>query len=340
MKIVIRALVLLLIVSAMVLVSCEEPLDQAQPIAEIIETTPKQSVVFIAGFDEGDNTYYANAKAHFENQNLKIVDSLFSAEEIITWLNTHHNYKEYEQIHIVSHSNPWRGMSMKVTKDGQRITTEALAEETLPKLQAPITENTQVIFHSCGLGENMPLLRELKKVFSTDAAPQVMASPYFNVFGGKYAGHYLAKPYYGFYPTAESPGPYALAKEFKETYPDVSINWFEALKIRQEQQAGAVYTYKFNIPVTWEFTFDDPEQLPQLKNRDDIMDWISEDEEIALALHQLNIPIEKYRWRSSVSGNTLTIKGKTTVLCVMQPVMQKDEYRVASIEDTQLYRLL
>ncbi|MEL0650435.1 hypothetical protein V6246_03315 [Algibacter sp. TI.3.09] len=310
-----------------------------------IEFTEKtESIVFIAGFDEGDNTYYTNAKHYFEAQDIQVVDHLFSIEEIISFLNETAS-KTYDKIYIVSHSNPWLGMSLKTTKNGERITVETLSESknNMPVLKSGVNNTTQIVFHSCGLGANKALLQALKQVFTTVESPKIIASSYFNVFGGKYAGHYLAKPYYGYYPTAESPGPAALSKDFKASYPQTKIDWFTALKTRKETGLGGIYSYKFNIPVEWEFTFNNKSEIPKLSDRDAIMDWISESSEMATILYNLNIPIEKYRWKSEIRGNKLLIKGKTTVLCVLQPILQKDdatEYRNTAINDTSLYQTI
>lgn len=340
----------IILVSIFQMFGCKEPSQEVEiqkksSISQIVET--EQSIVFIAGFDEGENTYYGNAKKYFKNKNMKIVENLFSLEEIILWLNKNHDYKNYNEIHIVSHSNAWRGMSLKTTKKGERITAVTLMnvkkEGAIPKLQNYITNSTKLIFHSCGLGENQELLQELKAIFTTEQSPLVYASSFFNVFGGKYAAHYLAKPFYGYYPTAESLGLKAISKEFETQYPNENIDWLTALKTRQEGTVGEVYTYKFNIPVDWEFTFDNENEIPDLQNRDQIMDWIAEDDEMAMTIFKLGIPIEKYRWRASVENNKLLIKGKTTVLCVMKPIMHtndQNEYRLASLTDKELYRIL
>lgn len=340
----------IILVSIFQMFGCKESsheieIQEKNSVSQIVKT--EQSIVFIAGFDEGENTYYGNAKKHFENKNMKIIENLFSLEEIILWLNKNHDYKNYDEIHIVSHSNAWRGMSLKTTKKGERITVTTLInvkkEGAIPKLQNYITNNTKLVFHSCGLGENQELLQELKTIFTTGQSPVVYASSFFNIFGGKYAAHYLAKPFYGYYPTAESSGLKAISKEFESQYPNENIDWLTALKTRQEGTVGEVYTYKFNIPVNWEFTFDDENEIPDLRNRDQIMDWIAEDDEMAMTIFKLGIPIEKYRWRASVENNKLLIKGKTTVLCVMKPIMHtndQNEYRLASLTDKELYRIL
>ncbi|MEK6155438.1 hypothetical protein WIW50_19430 [Flavobacteriaceae bacterium 3-367] len=310
--------------------------------------TTEESVAFITGFDEGDTTYYAKAREYFETRNIPVITHLFSLEEIVLWLNQNSNkQKRFDEIHIVSHGNPWLGMSLKTNKFGERTSVKtlgsALATGKIPKVRNTITACTKIIFHSCGLGENRALMQELKQVFTAEEAPKVYASSFFNIFGGKYAAHYLAKPYYGYYPTAESPGPRALSETFKANYPHVDIDWFTALKTRQEHRFGKAYSYKFNIPVDWEFTFDAGTEISGFETREVLMDWLVENEAVAEALFQLGIPIEKYRWKSFVEGRILYVKGKTTVLCIMQPVMEvKDpsEYRTLHLNDTELYQIL
>jgi hypothetical protein len=285
------------------------------------------TIVFIAGFDEGDSAYYAQASSYFKNKNLKVVEGLYSLEEIIAWLNAYEN--KLTEIHIVSHSNPWRGMALQTKQEGPRITQEtlqqALAERQWPKAPENMDENTHIIFHSCGLGNNTPLLSLLQKVFSNSKTPQVLASPYFNVFGGKYAAHYIARPYYVFYPTAHSPGPLALAQEMRTSYPNKKIDWFTALKTREETTIGTPYSYRFNIPVTWQFEFETVSDIPSLEAKNDIKAFIQEDPAIMEAMAALEIPIDTFRWQTKVRGNILTIHGKTTVLSVLEPVMNEQD---------------
>ncbi len=265
------------------IIGCQKPFplttETAFGLPFKVEET-KESVVFIAGYDEGDNAYYTNANRYFEGTGMQVIDTLFSIDAIIGWLNTNTEVQtEWDEIHIVSHSNAWSGMSLKTTKSGERITLKTLRDaksgHTISKVREGITGDTKLIFHSCGLGENAALLQELKLTFTAVRAPTIYATTFFNLFGGKFAEHYLAKPYYGFYPTAESPGPLQLSKEFKAAYPDTQIDWMTALKTRREASLGEAYTHKFNIPVDWEFRFEKIGDIPKLEDSDALMDWIS-----------------------------------------------------------------
>ncbi|CAN0588893.1 unnamed protein product [Ectocarpus sp. 12 AP-2014] len=333
------------------LVGCKQSFPQVSETALVMPTISEiasKSVVFIAGFDEGDNTYYGNAKTFYEAKGMTVVDTLFSLKELLGWLN--HNSDShviYDEIHIVTHSNPWLGMSLQTTPTGERITLKTLQQagqkSELPKPTKTINQQTKIIFHSCGLGQNRPLLQALKTVFTAEEAPKVYASVFFNIYGGKFAPHYLAKPYYNFYPTAQSEGPAALATEFKQRYDSTDIDWRTAIGNREETRIGQSYSYKFNIPVDWAITFENEKAIPELKDRDAIMDFVSESPEMAEALYRLNIPLEKYRWKSKIQGNMLIIKGKTTVLCVLEPILDsedRNEYRQIDDTDAFLYQIL
>ncbi len=332
-----------------VVLGCKKPFSQQPKAALALPvqlSKTETSIAFITGQDTGENTYYSNAKRHFEAQNTPVITQLSSINEIITYLNQSQS-KSYTYIHIVSHSNPWLGMALKTTKEGLRINTtsllEALEQQDIAALTHGVNANTKIIFHSCGLAQNTQLLQSLKQAFATQTPPQLIASSYFNVFGGKYASHYLAKPYYGYYPTAESPGPRALAEAFKSNYPNTAIDWFTAIKTRQESSFGNVYSYTFNVPINWEFTFKTKQEIPQLKDKEAIMDWVVNLPEMAKTLHDLNIPISQYRWRQRTKGHTLYIQGKATVLCVLQPILEPNdpsEYKIISFDDKTLYNTL
>ncbi len=348
-----KIIITLVIASLALLVSCEKVSVSEDIVAEIITaeesikqneegiTSPK-SIVFIAGFDEDDNTYYANATAHFKQQKYHVIEGLRSLDEILKWLSTQQGLS-YNEIHIVSHSNPWRGMSLQTKKEGERITDESLSAYLINNKKRTITgisKDTKIVFHSCGLGTNTALLKKLESAFSSQAKPIVIASPYFNVFGGKYAAHYLAKPYYVFYPTGQSKGPLALSQEIAATYPEKNINWQEALTTREEPALGKVYSYRFNIPVTWEIEFATAAEIPSLETPDAIMDFIAEDEAMATTLFKMNIPLEKYRWKVRVKGKVLKISGKTTALCVLKPVMNLTDagnYATLDVLDKKIY---
>lgn len=306
--------------------------------------TLNNSIVFIAGYDKSDNQYYNNARAYFKQKNYKIIEDAYSLEEIILWLNNNENDVFFSEIHIVNHSNPWRGMSLKTEKNGLRITTktlqEALKNKQLPKLHKKGIKHTNITFHSCGLGNNVNLLKVLKTALSSNESPTIIASPYFNVFDKTFNNHYLAKPFYVFYPTSKSPGKTDLSKEIAKKYPnEKKINWSKSLNNKTENYVGEPYSYQFNIPIKWEFDFNNSfEKMPTFKNNDSVIDWILNKEQICKELLNLKIPIEKYRWNYKVKNNKLIILGKTTVICVLKPLTVKNiKYALTNTNNTSLY---
>lgn len=303
---------------------------ETSEIAEkkVVELSPRSPIVFIAGYDKGDNQFYNSARTYFKAKNYQIIEDAYSLEEILNWMNSNATKHPYGEVHIVNHSNPWRGMSLETVVKGERITAETLRKNitqgTLPVLKDVVTPETKVIFHSCGLGLNTELMNTLKDAFVGDEVPQVIASPYYNVFGGDFSAHYLAQPYYVFYPTAQSPGKTDLSKEIAKKYPkEKEIDWFEAITNERERYVGEPYYFQFNIPVQWEIDFQNSDtEIPSFESKEALMDWISENEELSLELLKFNIPVEKFRWNWKVKNSKLIIKGKTTVVCVLKPLIK------------------
>ncbi|MGB1042592.1 MAG: hypothetical protein ACPGU6_04295 [Tenacibaculum sp.] len=289
---------------------------------------PRKPIVFIAGYNKQNSKFYDSARVYFKEKNYQIINDGYSLEEIITWMNTNATKNPYGDIHIVNYSNPFKGMNLETVVNGDKVNTTSLKynidKQTLPRLKGAINPNTKIVLHSNGLGQNIALLENLKKVFSTDETPQIIASPYFNVFGGEFSNHYLAKPYYVFYPTAHSPGKVDLSKEIAKKYPEEKeIDWFDALTNERERYVGEAYTKQFNIPIKWEIDYSDSDnEIPTFVMQEEIMDFIANDEDLMDDLSEINIPVEKFRWSYKIKNDKLIIKGRSSVLCVLKPIIK------------------
>ncbi|QVY66798.1 hypothetical protein [Polaribacter sp. Q13] len=288
----------------------------------------RKPIVFIAGFDKGNETYYSNARNYFQEKGIKIIDGQYSLEEIIVWLNKNANANPYGDVHIVNKSNPYKGMNLETIVKGDKITTETLrrsiTQGTLPTLKNVVNKETKIVFHASGLVENTELLKTLKDAFSAPTLPKVIASPYYTVFSGKFSNYYLAQPYYVFYPTAHSPGKIDLSKEIARKYPEEKeIIWYDALNNEEERYVGEAYTTQFSIPIKWEFGFHNTDdEMPIFTSQEEVMDWIELHEELMVEINKHNIPLEKYRWNWSTKNSTLIIRGRTTGLVVLKPLIK------------------
>lgn len=295
---------------------------------EVKEITYQKPIVFIAGFDKGNETFYSDARTYFNEKGLKVIDGQYSLEEIILWLNKNGTQNLYSEIHIVNKSNPYKGMNLETVVRGDKITAESLrrsiTQGTLPNLKNVVNSNTKIIFHASGLIENKELIQTLKDAFHASENPKVLASPYHTIFGGKFSEHYLAQPYYVFYPTAQSPGKTDLSKEIAKKYPEEkNIDWYDALNNEEERYVGEAYTTQFDIPIKWEFDYhNSDDELPNFTNKYEVMDWIEAHNVLLSELNKLNIPIDKFRWNWSVKGSKLVIRGRTTGLCVLKPLIK------------------
>ncbi|MFK7746754.1 MAG: hypothetical protein AB8B65_00040 [Kordia sp.] len=289
---------------------------------------PKQAVVFIAGYDKGESTYYKDARKHFEGLHYKIIDNAFSLQEIISWLNKNHNEQDYSEIHIVNKGNSKKGLSLETTIHGKLLSQQSLLdclkENKLPKLQNVLAANSKLVFHTSELGKNKQLLQVLKQTFTANYQPKVFATQHATVFNGQFQKHYLANVFYGYYPTAQSPGNVDLSKQFIRKYPLEDIHWLNAIRTKEEGEPGEAFSYKFNIPIRWEIEFSGDEDVPALANANEIMDWIDDNEKYNNIIKDMGIKVEYFRWKAYKSGQKVIIKGKTTAVCILKPMMQRN----------------
>ncbi|WP_435415223.1 hypothetical protein [Polaribacter aestuariivivens] len=303
--------------------------ENSTPISEEVkEIVYQKPIVFIAGFDKGNETFYSTARKYFKEKGLKVVDGQYSLEEIILWLNENGKQHPYNEIHIVNKSNPYKGMNLETVVRGDKINAQTLrrtiTQGTLPKLRNVVNSNSKIIFHASGLIENNDLISTLKDAFHAKENPKVIASPYHTIFGGKFSNHYLAKPYYVFYPTANSPGKMDLSKEIAKKYPEeTEIDWYNALNNEEERYVGEAYTTQFTIPILWEFDFHNTDdEMPKFTSQDQVMDWIDAHEELTAELKKLKVPVDKFRWNWTAKNSKLIIRGRTSGLCVLKPLVK------------------
>ncbi|WP_024741187.1 hypothetical protein [Tenacibaculum maritimum] len=286
----------------------------------------RKPIVFITNHDKGTSDFYASASTYFKSKKYQIINNTSSLEEIINWINTNTTQNPYGEIHIVALNNPWKGMSLKTVMNGEPITTislnKHLSKGTLPSIKSGITKDSRIIFHSSDIGSNQSLINLLKSAFTSSETPKIITSPYYSIFGGQFSNYYLAKPYYVFYPTANSPGKTDLSKEIAKKYPtEKEIEWFEALTNEYERYIGEAYTLPCNVPIEWEFDYyNSNHTIPNFHNSKEIIVWIKNNKNLITELERLQIPIKKFRWSYTIKNNKLTIKGKATVLCVLKPL--------------------
>jgi hypothetical protein len=347
----------------LILTSCTERVTEKNVEPQVLETSDlamstslaiaadtvkekERSVVFITGFDKGSKTYFSDARAFFKEKDTEIVETAYSLQEIILWLNINQNNKPISEIHIVA-NNKMNKILLETTVNGEGLSSKAIKKAVesgeLPKLENVLAKDAKVVLHSAGLGSQTELINEFKCVFTTDVIPSVIASKSVSVFNGQFSEHFLAKPFYGFYPTAKSPGRVDLAKEFARKYPESEIEWLSAMNNNSEKFQGDIYSYKFNIPVKWEIAYATDEEMPSFRTLEQMYAFMKDHDLISKDLEELEIPIEKFRWFQTVKNNKLVIEGKVTVVCVLEPVMSPaypSEYMNPSIDNIRLYNRL
>ena len=62
--------------------------------------------------------------------------------------------------------------------------------------------------------------------------------------------------------------------------------------------------------------------MPKFTSQDQVMDWIDAHEELTAELKKLKVPVDKFRWNWTAKNSKLIIRGRTSGLCVLKPLVK------------------
>jgi len=302
----------------------------------------RERITFILGEDRTeDNPYYEEARNYYmENpvgRTEYIVPGCRSLLEVRDYLERYKpcNGEPWGLINLVSHGNQWTGLSVRVTPDIRRTTAEKLEAcvkngALMPLPETLVDEQTEIILHGCGVGQNPRLVDALARVFGAAGhLPVVRASKLFEYYASLtdrdrlQTERYLADTWMVSYRMGERPADGVLTNRLREAYPQAPVDWAGALSRRQPRWVGDTYHYTFEVPVKWvlKLSHDSiPGKAVQL-------DWLGRRREITAGLDALQIPYDQFRWSftgvyaTNDDGSTspaIWVKGYCTVLAVLQ----------------------
>ena len=300
---------------------------------EILRNRP--SITFILGEDEKENSsYFSNAKKYF----LTKEKTTFFVDTCTSLLSVRQTLKEmlpegdqaWGKVNLVLHSNQWTGMSLSTTGIEERTTVDVLLEASANgKLQALndkiIDKHSLIDIHACGLGDNEKLLAALQRALggNDENVPGVRSTSNF-VYYAESAGQVNSKslkPYYAFYKTAFRPAELHLKKQFEKRYPEVEIDWMNAMRLKEPRWDGDPFHTRFNVPVEWDLVFEKDDAAIDLLNKRDDLAFVKSQSALMDILEKFEIPVEKFRWiitKKNVNGKVeVRVRGKSTVLCVL-----------------------
>jgi len=301
----------------------------------------RRSITFLLGEDKQGYKYFDLAERHFLYDDVEktdlVVNSCRSLEDLMVYLNSDSENKKWGTIQVVLHGNPWQGLSLPIVNDGPRATkrqlAKALIKNPLPRLEtANIDSATKINFWGCGIGKN-PFINIAMDTFfrlSDGQLPDIYTSPHFVVFKEVMNGIPPKRIKASYWPyifkRGYRPSDALITRELKKQYPDVAINWSEAVSESTDTE-GEVYQNSFHLPVSWTVTYPSKEARPAVTTRVEKLDWVRSQPELMSQIQELGVPIEKYTW--TVSKRIITndqgekvpaIKGigMATVLYVLQ----------------------
>ena len=294
----------------------------------------RSSITFIVDRDQDGDPYFSLAQEYYltdeKNQTDYVVDDCKSLECILESLTrlSKNNSTPWGKINIVVHGNPWTGLSLYTTECSEnRTMTQSIITElvngNLPTLDKWIIDDESVIeFIACGLGQNEVLIEALRMAFVgwSKAPAEVLSSSFFINFFRHEDGHVERRnlePHYAFYRTAYRPANLHIAEQLTQRYPQKSIDWMSSIDKNEWQDRSEVFSKRFNVPVDWRVSLTASSHY-EWNTESDKIDFISDQKDLVEVLEAYSIPIEKFRWNISKEKNYIHIKGKATVLCILQ----------------------
>ncbi len=304
---------------------------------------PRHNITFILGEDTDDNNpYYKSAENYYryhpEAKTEWLITHLRSLREVRNYLEKHAKGK-WGAINLIVHSNEWTGMGVKVTPDGKRASVESIQEAIevghFPPLSEKIVDrDTELLIHACALGKNEPLLEAISLAFGGEIAgsPTVRSSKLFIHYNSpngnpKNTERYLSNFWYAYFKTGYRPSDTHLVRHLNNENPEVDVDFRDALTRKQPRFPGDLYHYYFNVPVNWIVTFPSEADLPDLSTQAAKDTFLNDQTELLEIVEKLNIPVDKFRWQFKTTTYTfddgttepaIIIKGKSSVLCVLQ----------------------
>ena len=339
-----KSISILILISFLFLSSCQkdekinispEPCIIEKPIEK------RQNITFILGEDKSEtNKYYQLAEAYYrtnpKTQDDVLVTTCRSLAEVRNYLDSLSEYMSlpWNQLNLVVHSNEWTGLGVPIFENGQRTTVSNLsfAIETnrfFPLEDNILDENSQIIIYACGLGKNKKLVNLIGKAFCGKAKVKISASEYFIMYeqiNGQ-SKRYEANAYYAYFKTGYRPANYKLKRQYENQYPNVNVDWMDALSKKEPSYKGDAYNYYFNVPVKWVVTYASKSDRPILKTDEQKNTWLLKQSDLMEMIKKSNIPMDKFRWQfknidytfdDGVTEPAIVVNGKSSVMCVLE----------------------
>lgn len=324
----------------------------------------RKSITFILGEDKKESKpYYALASDYYKTDKSArteyIIDTCRSLTAVRDYLrdNPSGNGRPWGLINLVTHGNEWYGMSVPVAPGSKRSTTERIAEfvnagnfEAVP--DSLLDDSSEIFLHGCGLGKDHELLESVSKAFGGDGKrPVVRASKLKEYYSSIRNSDkvlksqlFYAETWDVYYKFKNKPSDENLEQEFKKLYPDVTINWADAMSRTNPADPGDVFYYTINVPVYYMKPYNNSDSLPDLSTEEKKIKWISSQKTLANIISKSKIPVDKFKWTTSKifvkddnnkKKPAIHVTGWCTVLCVVKPLIT--EKNIAACDATPFY---
>ncbi|GJM31454.1 MAG: hypothetical protein DHS20C18_04550 [Saprospiraceae bacterium] len=306
-----------------------------EPIPESVETikiAPNQdqvSLTFILGEDgENGNQFYKRANYYYQmhptDKTDYVVYQCRSLQEVKDYLESFS--QPLSLINLVSHGNPWQGLSVPILKDGERSSYTnlklAFDRQLISPVRTPaLTAETRVNIVSCGVGQDEKLVGQLERFFEFHSGdhPVVIASEHYINFGEKLK-KYTSK-YYFVTSKYEYADQTMIPNRLTGKYREAGIDWSEAYTKSAEDNPGSAYRYHFRMAVNWTVLFDNKREIDKIQSESDLVHWMKSQEKLNNALEEMDLTFQDFHWAYFQAGTDKDVALKIRGFCNVDGIM-------------------
>lgn len=299
--------------------------DYHSEVAEISNLINNgKSITFILGKDDPKlkNSFYRSATEYYSfDKNEKtdeVITKFRTIADLAEYLSNNQFKNVFSTINIVSHGNPWQGMSAKIYQGGPRANYKNLIEAFDNGLIKPICsnaigQNTNINIISCGIGKDENLIYALQKLFqcreNNDHATVNISKDYVFFDSGnkkRDADFYFVVSKYKYNDRKR------IESKIRSKYHDKTIDWKKALN-RFEFDNNEPYSHRFRILVDWKYLNQSKNIPNNLKSEKNIKIWIKTQKEAVDQLEQMQLNIDDLQWFAFYDKDELRIKAYANI---------------------------
>lgn len=293
------------------------------------------SVTFIMGVDRNKgNDFYTQATKYFRSNPAGktdfIIQDVATLSDVIDWLQKGTPHKQmYSDINIVSHGNPWQGMSVPVASGYYRCSystlQHAITNRKIKPLSSVFADSlTTIKIISCAVGRDKDFGKALSALFTGAYNPKnkPLISVPTSYLTFTEDNKMTEAAYYFITSKHRYDDNRVISARLMKKYGDLGFDWTKAYSTRRLSDKYPS-RHSFRMAVVWQFVYDSESEIPVLKDEKSILGYLNKQQECISELKSMELLPGEFQWFSfplNQDQKGIKILGYCEVNGVLEPL--------------------